>query len=101
VKAVGQGKGEQGMKDRWFGSRDEAVARSAYPLIARRLRRALSIATLGSLLLCASGSALAGSVGYTYDTLGRLKTVTYSNGVVVTYTYDAAGNRSSRVTSGA
>ncbi|WP_238947603.1 RHS repeat domain-containing protein [Caldimonas brevitalea] len=38
---------------------------------------------------------------YTYDTLGRVKTVTYSNGVVITYTYDAAGNRTSVVTAGA
>ncbi|WP_415491572.1 hypothetical protein [Brevundimonas diminuta] len=30
---------------------------------------------------------------YTYDALGRLKTVTYSNGATVTYDYDAAGNR--------
>lgn len=44
--------------------------------------------------------ALAGAVSYTYDTLGRLKTATYSNGVVVTYTYDAAGNRVSQVTTG-
>lgn len=43
---------------------------------------------------------LAGSVNYTYDTLGRIKTATYSNGTVITYSYDAAGNRTSRVTTG-
>ncbi|MES2161416.1 MAG: NBR1-Ig-like domain-containing protein [Pseudomonadota bacterium] len=42
-----------------------------------------------------------GSVSYTYDTLGRVHTATYASGAVVTYNYDAAGNRTSTVTSGA
>jgi YD repeat-containing protein len=48
-----------------------------------------------------ASAAFAGSASYTYDNLGRLTKVTYSNGVVITYTYDAAGNRTSVVTSGA
>ena len=36
---------------------------------------------------------------YTYDTLGRLKTITYTNGTVITFNYDSAGNRTSVVTS--
>ena len=48
-----------------------------------------------------SVSVFAGSISYTYDALGRVKTATYSNGVVVTYTYDAAGNRVSQATTGA
>ena len=32
---------------------------------------------------------------YTYDRLGRLKTVTFTNGTVVTYNYDDMGNRTS------
>lgn len=40
--------------------------------------------------LCA---AQAGSVGYTYDTLGRVIRVDYPNGNSTLYTYDAAGNR--------
>lgn len=36
---------------------------------------------------------------YTYDSLGRLKTATFANGTVITYNYDAAGNRTSVVTS--
>ena len=36
---------------------------------------------------------------YTYDSLGRLKTVTFANGTVITYNYDSAGNRTSVVTS--
>lgn len=36
---------------------------------------------------------------YTYDNLGRLKTITYANGTVITYNYDNMGNRTSVVTS--
>lgn len=35
---------------------------------------------------------------YTYDSLGRVKTVTFTNGTVITYNYDALGNRTSVVT---
>lgn len=45
-------------------------------------------------------SALAQATQYTYDALGRLKTVTHPDGRVTTYTYDAAGNRSQVTTSG-
>ena len=55
----------------------------------------------GALLAMLAGSALAGSVSYLYDTLGRLAKATYSNGIVIIYSYDAAGNRSSTVVSGA
>ena len=30
---------------------------------------------------------------YAYDNLGRLKTVTYANGTIISYNYDPAGNR--------
>ena len=36
---------------------------------------------------------------YTYDSLGRIKTVTFANGTVITYNYDAMGNRTSVTTS--
>lgn len=62
----------------------------------RAMRWAAGIA--GALAACA---ALAGSVANTYDSLGRLVTVTYSNGVVINYVYDAAGNRTSQVVTGA
>jgi YD repeat-containing protein len=55
----------------------------------------------GLLLVASAGIALAGSAVYTYDTLGRLSKVTYGNGVVVTYAYDAAGNRTAQVIAGA
>lgn len=63
------------------------------------LRASMSTLAL-TILLGLSMPVLAGSVSYTYDQLGRVKTVTYSNGVVITYTYDAAGNRVSQVTTG-
>lgn len=36
------------------------------------------------------------SVTYTYDDLNRLTGVHYSNGVTVTYAYDALGNRTAK-----
>lgn len=36
---------------------------------------------------------------YTFDNLGRIKTITFSNGTVVTYNYDSVGNFTSIVTS--
>jgi YD repeat-containing protein len=55
----------------------------------------------GGVAVLASANALAGSATYTYDNLGRLTRIAYSNGVVITYTYDAAGNRTAVVTTGA
>lgn len=65
--------------------------------IIRRLPGvARACAALAAVLMTAA--AWAGSVTYTHDALGRLKTVTYSNGVVIAYTYDASGNRVTVVT---
>ncbi len=64
------------------------------------LRFALSAAA-GAALLALSPSACAASTDdYTYDTLGRVTKITYSDGVkttTVTYSYDATGNRTSVV----
>ena len=54
----------------------------------------------GAVIALVATAAFAGSVTYTYDSLGRLSNVTYSNGVVITYSYDAAGNRTSFVVIG-
>lgn len=69
------------------------------------------LATSGARLALASALAVlalasvapshAGSAAHSYDSLGRLTKVTYSNGVVITYVYDAAGNRTSFVVTGA
>jgi hypothetical protein len=47
-------------------------------------------------LLCL-WSVQAQAVSYTYDDLNRLETVTYGNGVVITYEYDDIGNREGRI----
>ncbi|MEJ1968703.1 MAG: RHS repeat domain-containing protein [Rhizomicrobium sp.] len=38
-----------------------------------------------------------GSVTYTYDALGRVTSVSYDTGVIILYTYDANGNRTTQV----
>jgi YD repeat-containing protein len=43
--------------------------------------------------LLAGTPASAGTTIYKYDTQGRIIEVDYPNGWIVTYTYDAAGNR--------
>ena len=66
--------------------------------------RRLALRLASAVLALCSTAAYSGNVAYTYDNLGRLKTATYTNGVVVTvitYKYDAAGNRTSVETSGA
>ena len=60
-------------------------------IISRRLAFAQLVAGMGVL---GAKDAWADVVQYTYDERGRIKTVTYSDGRSITYTYDAAGNRS-------
>jgi YD repeat-containing protein len=77
----------------------------------RRFACALSINLTRPLLKRVGGAGLlvaalispawAGSVTYSYDTLGRITQAAYSTGVVIAYVYDAAGNRTSFVISGA
>jgi len=62
--------------------------------IVRTSRRQLLLHSVSTLLVGSFGtSASAQSLQYTYDELGRVKTATYPNGMVVTYAYDASGNR--------
>ncbi len=52
-------------------------------------------------LACQTGEApLAGTESYTLDALNRLTNVTYPNGDVVGYTYDANGNRLTKTFNG-
>jgi YD repeat-containing protein len=53
---------------------------------------------LSIVLLAAPGVFAAnGSVVYTYDALGRIATASYDTGVIIIYTYDANGNRTSQI----
>ena len=54
-----------------------------------------------ALLALAAGEVDAAtlSVAYTYDVLGRVATAVYSNGVCITYSHDASGNRTSQTNS--
>ena len=64
----------------------------------RKFQVALSAATLLAGTPLAASAAI--SVTYTSDSQGRVHTAVYVNGAAtrtVTYTYDAAGNRSSVV----
>lgn len=67
----------------------------------RRITGSIPRLLLSTGLLLWAGAALSASAVHTYDALGRLTKVTYSNGVVITYVYDAAGNRTSVVVTGA
>lgn len=62
--------------------------------IARVARHVVGVAAFA--LLLGATAALAGSVNYSYDTLGRLIAAVYNNGsttTTITYSYDAAGNQ--------
>src|SRR5689334_15814658 len=72
--------------------RRRSSMRSSSPRVVRSVRRVL-FATLGlTLALFATAS------GITYQyTNGRLTRLTYTDGTIVQYTYDAAGNRLTKV----
>jgi YD repeat-containing protein len=57
----------------------------------------VSLLMAGIVWLGAAVPAVAVTVSYTYDSLGRVTQVTYDNGTTITYVYDAAGNRTSQV----
>jgi YD repeat-containing protein len=53
----------------------------------------IAAAAVNVLMVPAAWAGTTGASSYTYDELGRVRSVTYSNGSTVNYTYDAAGNR--------
>lgn len=79
-----------------MGNRRIAARMAAGPR-HRSTRAATKRVFLACLLLHLLGgvfaAALADTVNYEYDALGRLKKVTHSDGSVITYTLDPAGNR--------
>ncbi len=74
-----------------------------------RIRRPCGVGAVAARWLACGGLALAGlfvaslaeagtaGVFYTYDNLDRLTRAAYTNGTVIAYVYDAAGNRLSTV----
>lgn len=81
--------------------RDHGVFSGLSPRKTVSFGKVATSAALASLLLMLSAPVLAGSVSYVYDTLGRVTQIKYSNGATIKYLYDAAGNRTSQVTTGA
>lgn len=72
--------------------------------LADRVRgRIFRVLLLGAALLVlisaqpSDATAANGSVVYTYDALGRIISSSYDTGVLITYKYDANGNRTSQV----
>lgn len=66
--------------------------------VARTRRKPVRCRVCMGVLALAAFAAHAGSVSYTYDALGRLASTVYSDGTsttTITYSYDAAGNRTS------
>src|SRR5579883_431841 len=49
--------------------------------------------------MCSLALLHAGPIQYSYDSLNRITAVVYPDGTTITYSYDAAGNRLSRIVS--
>jgi YD repeat-containing protein len=56
-----------------------------------KINKAIAVYFLMAVLIAVASDAV--SIHYEYDSLNRLTKVSYGNGTVIAYTYDAAGNR--------
>ncbi|WP_213766672.1 RHS repeat domain-containing protein [Caballeronia sp. dw_19] len=68
----------------------------------KRILQTAGLVVSVALLALSTVAFAASNANYTYDALGRLTKIAYSDGVkttTVTYSYDTAGNRTSVVTS--
>lgn len=73
-------------------------------MVSRRAPRAVLLRLIASgamfSALLSGMPALAGTITYTYDTLGRITVAAYPGGATISHAYDAAGNRSSYTVTG-
>lgn len=60
-------------------------------------RNAGAVALALALVASTAVHSQSGAAAYTYDSLGRIASARYDPGFIVVYTYDANGNRLSRV----
>lgn len=88
-----------GVSERKSGGRPDAVHSH---LMHKRVLHAAGLVASVALLTLSTVTFAASNANYTYDALGRLTKVAYSDGVkttTVTYSYDTADNRTSVVSS--
>jgi fibronectin type 3 domain-containing protein len=72
--------------------------KSAVAFLMRACAFGMTLAAIVGFITFDAPRVWAGSATYTYDELGRLKAVTYSNGSTTAFSLDAAGNRINVVT---
>lgn len=73
-------------------------AESAFASLTRAFAVAVALVAIVGSITFNAPRVWAGTATYTYDELGRLKAITYSNGSTTAFSLDAAGNRTNVVT---
>jgi YD repeat-containing protein len=87
-----------GITFKYQHSRSRVKAKSAVTFLVRAISPGILLAAIVIALSCDVPPVQAGTTNYTYDELGRLQAITYSNGTSTSYSLDAAGNRKNVVT---
>jgi hypothetical protein len=64
--------------------------------VSARGGKSIIVAALAMVLSILVSDASGAGVSYTYDPSGRVTSAIYDNGMCVTYSYDAAGNRTTQ-----